>query len=36
MTIAALRHDKLLPAVELLGARVAPIIREALPAPSNP
>ncbi len=31
MSVAALRHDKLLHAIELLGTRVAPIIRKALP-----
>jgi probable LLM family oxidoreductase len=30
MSVAALRHDKLLHAIELLGTRVAPIIRKAL------
>ena len=32
MSVAALNHDKLLHAIELLGTRVAPIIRKALPA----
>src|SRR5271170_5244635 len=32
MSVAALRHDKLMHAIELLGTRVAPIIRKALPA----
>src|ERR1700723_2554978 len=32
MSVASLRHDKLLHATELLGTRVAPIIRKALPA----
>jgi len=32
MSVAALPHDKLLHAIELLGTRVAPIIRKALPA----
>jgi probable LLM family oxidoreductase len=36
MSVAALRHDKLLHAIELLGTRVAPIIRKALLAPSSP
>jgi probable LLM family oxidoreductase len=36
MSVAALRHDKLLHAIELLGTRVAPIIRKALPASNNP
>jgi probable LLM family oxidoreductase len=31
MSVAALRHDKLMHAIELLGTRVAPIIRTALP-----
>src|ERR1700733_3450197 len=31
MSVAALRHDNLMHAIELLGARVAPIIRKALP-----
>ena len=31
MSVAALAHDKLIHAIELLGARVAPIIRKALP-----
>jgi hypothetical protein len=31
MSVASLRHDKLLHAIELLGTRVAPIIRKALP-----
>jgi probable LLM family oxidoreductase len=31
MSVAALAHDKLMHAIELLGARVAPIIRKALP-----
>jgi probable LLM family oxidoreductase len=31
MSVAALRHDKLLHAIELLGTQVAPIIRKALP-----
>src|SRR5271154_3353970 len=31
MSVAALRHDKLLHAIELLGTKVAPIIRKALP-----
>jgi probable LLM family oxidoreductase len=37
MSVAALRHDKLLHAIELLGTKVAPIIRKALPKtqPSN-
>jgi probable LLM family oxidoreductase len=30
MSVAALRHDKLMHAIELLGTRVAPIIRKAL------
>src|ERR1700735_2560703 len=33
MSVAALRHDKLMHAIELLGTHVAPIIRKALPAP---
>src|ERR1700722_11061969 len=33
MSVAALRHDKLTRAIELLGTKVAPIIRKALPAP---
>jgi probable LLM family oxidoreductase len=33
MSVAALRHDKLTHAIELLGTKVAPIIRKALPAP---
>src|ERR1700733_15006454 len=32
MSVAALAHDKLMHAIELLGTRVAPIIRKALPA----
>jgi probable LLM family oxidoreductase len=36
MSVAALRHDKLLHAIELLGTRVAPIIRKALRASNNP
>jgi probable LLM family oxidoreductase len=32
MSVAALRHDNLMHAIELLGAKVAPIIRKALPA----
>src|SRR5271163_3103568 len=32
MSVAALHHDKLLHAIELLGTKVAPIIRKALPA----
>jgi probable LLM family oxidoreductase len=32
MSVAALRHDNLMHAIELLGTRVAPIIRKALPA----
>jgi probable LLM family oxidoreductase len=32
MSVAALRHDKLMHAIELLGTKVAPIIRKALPA----
>jgi probable LLM family oxidoreductase len=32
MSVAALAHDKLTHAIELLGTRVAPIIRKALPA----
>ena len=35
MSVAALHHNKLLHAIELLGTRVAPIIRKALPAPKN-
>jgi probable LLM family oxidoreductase len=35
MSVAALNHDKLLHAIELLGTRVAPIIRKALPASSR-
>lgn len=31
MSVAALRHDKLTHAIELLGTKVAPIIRKALP-----
>src|SRR5580692_597727 len=31
MSVASLRHDKLLHAIELLGTKVAPIIRKALP-----
>ena len=31
MSVAALRHERLMHAIELLGARVAPIIRKALP-----
>ncbi len=31
MSVAALPHDKLLHAIELLGTRVAPVIRKALP-----
>jgi probable LLM family oxidoreductase len=31
MSVAALRHDKLMHAIELLGTHVAPIIRKALP-----
>ncbi|HSY69927.1 MAG TPA: LLM class flavin-dependent oxidoreductase [Edaphobacter sp.] len=31
MSVASLRHDKLLHAIELLGTRVAPIVRKALP-----
>ena len=31
MSVAALRHDKLMHAIELLGTRLAPIIRKALP-----
>ncbi|WP_260735866.1 LLM class flavin-dependent oxidoreductase [Tunturiibacter lichenicola] len=31
MSVAALRHDKLMHAIELLGTKVAPIIRKALP-----
>jgi probable LLM family oxidoreductase len=31
MSVAALRHDRLMHAIELLGTRVAPIIRKALP-----
>src|SRR6266481_6351359 len=31
MSVAALAHDKLMHAIELLGTRVAPIIRKALP-----
>src|SRR3984957_6416179 len=34
MSVAALRHDKLTRAIELLGTKVAPIIRKALPAPA--
>jgi len=30
MSVAALRHDKLMHAIELLGTKVAPIIRKAL------
>jgi probable LLM family oxidoreductase len=33
MSVAALRHDNLMHAIELLGTRVAPIIRKALPNP---
>jgi probable LLM family oxidoreductase len=36
MSVAALRHDRLLHAIELLGTRVAPLIRKALPALGNP
>jgi probable LLM family oxidoreductase len=32
MSVAALRHDKLMHAIELLGTKVAPIIRKALPS----
>jgi alkanesulfonate monooxygenase SsuD/methylene tetrahydromethanopterin reductase-like flavin-dependent oxidoreductase (luciferase family) len=32
MSVAALAHDKLMHAIELLGTRVAPILRKALPA----
>jgi probable LLM family oxidoreductase len=32
MSVAALAHDKLIHAIELLGTKVAPIIRNALPA----
>ncbi|MBB5344795.1 LLM class flavin-dependent oxidoreductase [Tunturibacter empetritectus] len=35
MSVAALHHDKLLHAIELLGTKVAPIIRKALPASSS-
>jgi probable LLM family oxidoreductase len=35
MSVAALRHDKLLHAIELLGTKVAPIIRKALPQVSS-
>jgi probable LLM family oxidoreductase len=35
MSVAALRHDKLLHAIELLGTHVAPIIRKALPRPTT-
>ncbi len=35
MSVAALRHDKLMHAIELLGTRVAPIIRQALPEPAT-
>jgi probable LLM family oxidoreductase len=31
MSVAALRHDKLMHAIELLGTKVAPLIRKALP-----
>jgi probable LLM family oxidoreductase len=31
MSVAALRHDNLMHAIELLGTRVAPIVRKALP-----
>jgi probable LLM family oxidoreductase len=34
MSVAALQHDKLLHAIELLGTQVAPIIRKALPDPT--
>src|SRR6202166_1422848 len=34
MSVAALAHDQLMHAIELLGTRVAPIIRKALPAPA--
>src|ERR1700730_7443702 len=33
MSVAALHHDKLIHAIDLLGTRVAPIIRKALPEP---
>src|ERR1700733_241409 len=35
MSVAGLAHDKLIHATELLGNRVAPIIRKALPAPAR-
>jgi hypothetical protein len=31
MSVAALRHDKLMHAIELLGTKVAPIMRKVLP-----
>jgi probable LLM family oxidoreductase len=34
MSVAALRHDRLMHAIELLGTKVAPIIRKALPKPA--
>jgi probable LLM family oxidoreductase len=36
MSVAALAHDKLIHAIELLGTKVAPIIRKALPASQPP
>jgi hypothetical protein len=33
MSVAALHHDKLLHAIELLGTKVAPIIRKSLSVP---
>ncbi|HTD97428.1 MAG TPA: LLM class flavin-dependent oxidoreductase [Edaphobacter sp.] len=35
MSVAALHHDKLIHAIDLLGTRVAPIIRKALPEPTT-
>ncbi len=35
MSVAALPHDKLMHATELLGTRVAPIVRKALPEPKS-
>jgi len=35
MSVAALRHDNLMHAIELLGTKVAPIIRNALPESGN-
>jgi len=34
MSVAALRHDKLMHAIELLGTQVVPIVRNALPEPA--